>query len=97
MGNAFGYAYAFEQDGHPLFVYYGLWQTRSRRAQESGYLSESEHLAGFQAVMWRERHMGQQVAELAVTGYATAEKADESFQRMLKKLLVLRPPSTIGG
>lgn len=91
------HAYTFEQGGRPLFVYYGIWQTRSRRAEESGQLSESEHAAGLQAVLWRERHLGQQVAECAVTGYATEAQADAGFEQTLKRLLVRRLPQSIGG
>ena len=91
------HAYAFEQDGRPLFVYYGIWQNRSLRAREKGELSHSEHIAGVQAVMWRERRLGQMVAELAATGYANAAQADAGFQQALKKLLIRRLPPVIGG
>ena len=87
------HAYTFEQDGKPMFVYYGIWQNRSRAAEESGVLSESEHLAGVQAVIWRERNLGQQVAELAVTGYNTPAEADAGLESVLKKLLVRKPPA----
>ena len=86
------HAYTFEQDGHPLFVYYGIWQNRTERARESGSLSQSEHVAGLQAVIWRERRLGQMVAELAATGYTDAAQADAGFQESVKKLLVRRLP-----
>ena len=89
-------AYTFDQGGHPLYVYYGIWQTRSHRGLERGELSQSEHRAGFQAVLWRERNLGQQVAELAATGYRNAEEADAGFQQTLEKLLVRRLPPEIG-
>ena len=90
-------SYTFEREGRLLYVYYGLWQTRSRRAEARGDLSESEHVAGFQAVMWRERNLGQQVAELAVTGCTDAMQADARFREVLKRLLVRRLPASIGG
>ena len=90
-------AYTFEQDGRPLYVYYGLWQNRSHRALERGELSTSEHSAGLQAVLWRERRLGQVVAELAATGYANAVQADAGFSKILKQLLVRRLPPTAGG
>ena len=90
-------AYTFDQGGHPLFVYYGIWQNRSRRGQESGELSESEHMAGLQAVLWRERNLGQQVAEFAATGYASAGEADAGFRETLEKLVVRRLPPMIGN
>ena len=91
------HAYTFEQNGRPLFVYYGIWQNRSLRAREKGELSHSEHIAGLQAVLWRERRLGQIVAELAATGYPNAEQADLGFQETLKKLLLRRLPPAIGG
>ena len=91
------HAYTFEQGGRPLFVYYGIWQNRSLRALGKGELSHSEHLAGLQAVMWRERRLGQMVAELAATGYADAAQADAGFQQTMKKLLVRRLPPASGG
>ena len=90
-------AYTFDQSGHPLFVYYGIWQNPSRRGQGSGELSESEHMAGLQAVLWRERTLGQQVAEFAATGYSDAGEADAGFPETLEKLLVRRLPPIIGN
>ncbi len=86
-------AYTFEQGGNLLFVYYGLWQNRTERGLSRGPLSESEHIAGMQAVLWRERNLGQQVAELAATGYANAEQADAGFQAAIRKLLVKKEAS----
>jgi hypothetical protein len=51
-----------------LCLFWPLAQNRSMRGRERGQLSESEHRAGLQAVLWRERNMGQQVAELACNG-----------------------------
>lgn len=85
-------AYTFEQSGHPLFVYYGLWQTRSRLGESNGTLSESEHIACMQAVLWRERNLGQQVVELAVSGFNSDGQADVGFVRSIKRLLARRFP-----
>ena len=85
------HAYTFEQNGRLVFVYFGLWQNRTNRGRERGQLSESEHVAGVQAVIWRERNLGQQVAELAVTGYANAQEADVQFQAMMQNLVVAKP------
>ena len=84
------HAYTFEQNGRLVFVYFGLWQNRTIRGQERGQLSESEHVAGLQAVIWRERNLGQQVAELAVIGYSNAAQADAQFQAAMQNLVVVR-------
>ena len=86
-------AYTFEQQGHPIFVYYGIWQNRAPRSSRQGALSESPHRASVQAVLWRERHLGQQVAELVVSGHSNAEQADAAFREEVEKLLILRVPS----
>ena len=83
-------AYTFEQNGRLVFVYFGLWQNRTVKGQEQGQLSESEHVAGLQAVIWRERNLGQQVAELAVTGYLNAAQADAQFQAAVQELVVVK-------
>ncbi len=83
-------AYTFEQNGRLVFVYFGLWQNRTIRGRERGQLSESEHVAGLQAVIWRERNLGQQVAELAVTGYSNVTQADVQFEAAIQNLVVVK-------
>ena len=91
------HAYTFEQEGRPVFVYYGVWQIRAPRPSRQGTLSESPHRASVQAVLWRERNLGQQVAELVVSGYNTAEQADAAFQEAIEKLFILRVPSVLAA
>jgi exosortase len=89
------HAYTFEQEGRPVFVYYGIWQIRRPRSSLQGTLSESPHRASVQAVLWRERNLGQQVAELVVSGYTSAAQADAAFEEAMDKLLIARVPSTL--
>jgi hypothetical protein len=42
-----------------------------------------------QAVIWRERNLGQQVAELAVSGYTNAQQADAKFLATMQHLVVM--------
>jgi exosortase len=86
-------AYTFEQEGRPVHVYYGIWQVRAPRPSRHGAISESPHRASVQAVLWRERHLGQQVAELVASGYATAGEADAAFREAMDRLLIVRLPS----
>jgi exosortase len=81
------HAYRFDQNGTPLFVYWGAWEDRSTRALQKGSLSESLPTAAFQSVAWRERNLGQQVAELAISGCTDAQDADAALQRMVLTLL----------
>lgn len=86
-------AYTFEQEGRPVHVYYGIWQVRAPRPSRHGAISESPHRASVQAVLWRERDLGQQVAELVASGYASAAEADEAFRAAMSRLLIVRLPS----
>ncbi len=90
-------AYTFEQEGRPVYVYYGIWQVRAPRPSRYGAISESPHRASVQAVLWRERHLGQQVAELVASGYASADAADEAFREAMNQLLIVRLPSHPAG
>jgi hypothetical protein len=81
-------AYTFTHDGLPTFVYWGAWEDRSARAIQNGNLSESLPVAAFQTVMWRERHLGQEVLELAVSGCADANEADGALRRLIPLLII---------
>ena len=83
-------AFTFDQGGRPLFVYYCLWQNRSERAARQLPFSASVHKASVQAVLWRERNLGQQVAELTASGYENAAQADAGFRRVMPGLLIRR-------
>lgn len=87
------HAYSFKQGDHLLFVYNGVWQFRSERGAKHGPLSASKRVAAWQSVQWRERKVGQQVAEIGVTGYDDAAQADAALAELLRKLLNC-PPST---
>lgn len=86
-------AYTFEQEGRPVHVYYGIWQVRALRPSRHGPISESPHRASVQAVLWRERQLGQQVAELVASGYRSPAEADAAFRAAMDELLIVRLPS----
>ena len=86
-------SYIFDQEGEPVYVYYGAWQIRGVRPAQRGAISESPHRASLQAVLWRERNLGQQVAQLIATGYQSAEEADAAFRDAMDRLLLVRLPS----
>lgn len=84
------HAYTFKQGDSLLFVYHGVWPVRSERGNRHGPLSTSKQVASLQSVLWRERRIGQQSAEIAVSGYESAEDADANFARALPSLIVSR-------
>ena len=81
-------AYTFTRDGTSTFVYWGAWENRSARADERGVWSTSLPIAGLQSVLWRERNLGQQVIELAVSGCNDAAEADTALTRVVPTLIV---------
>jgi hypothetical protein len=87
------HAYSFKQGDGLLFVYHGIWPIRSERGLRHGRLSPFKQIAALQSVLWRERSVGQQSAEIIVSDFSDAEHADAAFRDLLPKLLVC-PPRT---
>ncbi len=87
------HAYTFKQGNSLLFVYHGVWQSRSERGRQHGALSPWKQIASLQSVLWRERWIGQQAAEIAVSGCKDAQEADAAFARILPSLIVSRDPA----
>lgn len=90
------HGYRFSENGTPLHVYHGVWQTRSERGLRHGPLHRSKHLSSLQTVLWRERYVAQQAAEIAVWGCASEAEADAALQRILPSLFHSRsavPPA----
>ncbi len=90
------HAYTFEQGSELLFVYHGIWQYRSERGLRQGRLSQGKQMASIQSVLWRERYIGQQAAELAVWGFTQASDADDAFRRIIPSVLRQRSTSSAG-
>ncbi len=84
-------AFTFESEGRTLFVYHCVHENRAARAEQYGELDPSILLASLQAVAWRERNLGQQVAELAAFGYPSAAEADAALMRNLRTLINSTP------
>jgi exosortase len=79
--------YTFEFNGMPLFVYHGIWQNRGKRLGRTMPFSDSLAVASWQAVLWRERNVGQQAAEIALFGCRNALEADSSLRQTLPRLI----------
>jgi exosortase len=82
--------YSFRDGDGLLFVYHGVWQVRSARAAQHGPLSPQKQIAAVQSVLWRERRVGQQSAEIILSGCRDAAQADAAFAALLPRLLVPR-------
>ena len=86
--------YVFNEGGQQLYVYHGVWQTRSERGLRHGPLHHSKHISALQTVLWRERHVAQQAAEIALWGCTSEKEADAALQKMLPSLLHSRHAPT---
>jgi hypothetical protein len=53
---------------------------------QHGPLSPGKRAAAWQSVLWRERSVGQQAAEIMVAGPGQPAEADAAFQAMLPNL-----------
>ncbi len=87
------HAYSFREGDRLLFVYHGIWAFQSPRGAAFGPLSFHKHIATVQSVIRRERNLGQQSAELVVSGCRTNAEADAAFRQLISELLVPRAPS----
>ncbi len=83
-------AYSFREANGLLFVYHGIWPFTSARAAGQHPLTRQKYLATWESVVRRERSMGQQSAELIISGCATADEADAAARDLISRLLVPR-------
>lgn len=77
-------SYTFkESNGRPMHVFFCLWQDRhvARERVDWGRMD------GLQMVLDGERNLGQQVLEIAVSGYATIAEAEAAVRRRLAVLI----------
>jgi hypothetical protein len=86
------HSYSFRDGEHLLFVYHGLWQSRSARGLSHGPLSWNKRDASVQSVLWRERRLGQQAAEIIISGYRTFAEADAAVRTVVPQLIVANSP-----
>lgn len=88
------HAYSFKQGDDIIFVYHGIWPLRSERGIHQGPLPDGKHAASLQSVLWRERRMGQQALEVAISGCSDPTQADAAFGELLPQLLQSRSLSS---
>jgi exosortase len=85
------HAYSFCHGKELMFVYHGVWPFRSERGVQRGPLAEGKYAASLRSVLWRERRMGQQSAELFISGCANSARADDAFTQFIPQLLRRNP------
>ncbi|MDP9291587.1 MAG: archaeosortase/exosortase family protein, partial [Verrucomicrobiota bacterium] len=73
-------AYTFQEaNGQPMHVFFCLWQDR----REANVRVDWGRMDGLQMVLDGERNVGQQVLEVAISGYATMAEAEAALRRRL--------------
>ncbi|MEA3213633.1 MAG: hypothetical protein QOE70_6690 [Chthoniobacter sp.] len=79
-------SYTFSAPGNRVYVYYFV--SENRRASASAPTRDvSVRGASLETVFRRERNLGQQVLELVLSGYESAELADDAVRRRLPELI----------
>jgi len=87
------HGYSFRDGQGLIFVYHGIWQSRSARGSSHGPFAPGKRQAALQSVFWRERRVGQQSAEFIVWGCRDGQEADRAFRTLLPRILVSRTAS----
>jgi hypothetical protein len=83
--------FAFEQNGRPLHVFFCVWEDRERPAAEGP--EDFSAASRVRAVLAGRRHLGQQVLEVAIQGFATPEEAFQSLESNLRRLVQVTSPA----
>ena len=87
------HSYQFESRGQLLHVFFCIWEDR-RRADSARGEEDFSHASRVRAVLDGRRHLGQQVLEIAIGGYATPEAAQRQLAESLQKLIVISRPGS---
>jgi exosortase len=83
--------FAFELNGRPLHVFYCVWEDRERPAAEGP--EDFSPASRVRAVLAGRRHLGQQVLEVAIQGFASPEEAFRSLESNLPRLVQITSPA----
>ena len=79
--------YHFDDRGQPLFVFFCLWENGNRDLAASGLPQEYGRSNFLARVRIGQRNLGQQSAEVIISGIGSADAAREAFQRQASLLL----------
>ena len=79
--------YRFDDRGQPLFVFFCLWENGNRDLPSSGLSQEYDRANFLARVRSAQRNLGQQSAEIIISGFASADAAREAFKRRAPLLL----------
>jgi hypothetical protein len=82
--------YVFESRGRPLLVFYCLWEERPRAKDPLAGEDWLSRRSRWRAVLTGQRHLGQQVIEVAIAGAKDAPQAQRELYAFLRSALRLQ-------
>ena len=82
------HAMEFDYDGQPVYVYFCLWQDRSRSGEQLRIRDHwDDRLVELESVLLGERNLGQQTLEIVIFGYSTPQEAEAALRRQMEDLI----------
>jgi exosortase len=82
------HAMEFGYDGQPVYVYFCLWQDRSRSGEQLRIRDHwDDRLVGLESVLLGERNLAQQTLEIVIFGYRNPQEAEAALRRQMEDLI----------
>jgi exosortase len=83
----------FEYAGEKVYVFFCLWESRSKQSERDLIAREEDRLFRLESVRFGERNLAQQTLELIISGYDTPEKAEAALRREIWAMIQTSPGS----
>jgi exosortase len=77
----------FEDGGYAVYVFFCLWENRSKQPDHPRVQDKWTHLARLESVLLGDRNLGQQVLEIVLTGYDKPEEAEAALRKELPAMV----------
>jgi exosortase len=77
----------FEYAREEVYVFFCLWEARSKQSEQGRIGNEGERLFRLESVLHGERSLAQQVLEVIISGYDTPEKAEAALRREIGAMI----------
>jgi exosortase len=81
------HALDFEHAGDKVYVFYCLWEDRSKQSERPRIRDEWTRFAKLESVLLGERNLGQQVLEIVIFGYNKPEEAEAALCRDVETMI----------
>jgi hypothetical protein len=85
------HALDFEYAEDQAYVFFCLWEDRSKQSDRPRIRDEWTRFAKLESVLLGERNLGQQVLEIVILGYATHQEAEVALRREMEGLVRSAP------